>query len=131
MYYLQVVIVHCYILPAGPSEHDILNTPPQIRDLLRQERFIYRIRRHDNRHDFWVRLAIQLQLDHDFLRRFEYSYSYRLDPNQYCFELLIRWEIIGPLPYTWATLIDALRSPLVEENQLADELQEWLLTNRK
>ena len=38
------------------------------------------------------------------------------------------WQRNGSPPYTWATIIDALRAPIVGEVQLAHELEEWLAT---
>ena len=38
------------------------------------------------------------------------------------------WQRNGSPPYTWATIIDALRAPIVGEVQLAHELEEWLTT---
>ena len=29
-------------------------------------------------------------------------------------------------PFTWATIIDTLRSPTVEENALAQEIEDWI-----
>ena len=38
------------------------------------------------------------------------------------------WQRNGSPPYTWATIIDALRASIVGEVQLAHELEEWITT---
>ena len=37
------------------------------------------------------------------------------------------WQRNGSPPYTWATIIDALRAPIVGEARLAHELEEWII----
>ena len=37
------------------------------------------------------------------------------------------WQRNGSPPYTWATIIDALRAPIVGEVRLAHELEQWLI----
>ena len=41
------------------------------------------------------------------------------------------WQRNGSPPYTWATIIDALRAPIVGEVQLAHELEEWVLQSNR
>ena len=40
------------------------------------------------------------------------------------------WQRRGDPPFTWATIIEVLKTPTVGENQLAKELEEWLKTAR-
>ena len=36
------------------------------------------------------------------------------------------WERKADPPFTWATIIEALRAPIVDENNLAKEIEDWL-----
>ena len=36
------------------------------------------------------------------------------------------WERKSDPPFTWATIVEALRSPIVKENSLAKEIEDWL-----
>ena len=38
------------------------------------------------------------------------------------------WQRKADPPFSWATIIDVLRSPVVEENALAQEIEDWLRT---
>ena len=49
------------------------------------------------------------------------------DPILCYAEIFNLWQRNGSPPYTWATIIDALRSPIVGERQLAHELEEWVI----
>ena len=37
-------------------------------------------------------------------------------------KMLMKWEEKRPKPYTWRTIIDILREPSLEQNQLADTI---------
>ena len=50
------------------------------------------------------------------------------DPILCYAEIFNWWQRNGSPPYTWATIIDALRAPIVGEVQLAHELEE-MVTN--
>ena len=50
------------------------------------------------------------------------------DPIDCYAEVFNWWQRNGSPPYTWATIIDALRAPIVGEVQLAHELEEWITT---
>ena len=50
------------------------------------------------------------------------------DPILCYADVLNWWQRNGSPPYTWATIIDALRAPIVGEVQLAHELEEWITT---
>ena len=41
-------------------------------------------------------------------------------------EIFDMWERKGSPPYTWATIINVLRAPSIEEGGIANKLQEWL-----
>ena len=51
-----------------------------------------------------------------------------IDPILCYAEIFNWWQRNGSPPYTWATIIDALKAPIVGEVQLAHELEEWLTT---
>ena len=40
------------------------------------------------------------------------------------------WKKNGSPPYTWTTIIDALRAPLVGQVQLAKEVEEWVIESK-
>ena len=45
-----------------------------------------------------------------------------------CFaEVFNIWERKSDPPFTWATIVEALSSPIVNENALAKEIVDWLL----
>ena len=41
-------------------------------------------------------------------------------------EVFSLWQMKADPPFTWATIIDTLRSPIVEENALAQEIEDWI-----
>ena len=41
-------------------------------------------------------------------------------------QIFLLWKNQASAPYTWSTIIDALRSVTVEEAHLADELEAWV-----
>ena len=49
------------------------------------------------------------------------------DPISCYADIFNWWQRNGSPPYTWATIIDALRAPIVGEVQLAHELEKWLI----
>ena len=46
-------------------------------------------------------------------------------------KVLHQWENNADPPYTWATIIEALKSPLMNEENLAKEVECWLLEEEK
>ena len=46
-------------------------------------------------------------------------------------KVLHQWENNADPPYTWATIIEALKSPFVNEENLAKEVECWLLKEEK
>ena len=44
-------------------------------------------------------------------------------------EVFNLWENRADPPFTWATIIDTLRSPIVEENGLAQEIEDWIASS--
>ena len=49
------------------------------------------------------------------------------DPVRCLADIFDVWQRNGSPPYTWATIIDALRAPIVGEVRLARELEEWVI----
>ena len=74
--------------------------------------------------DCWEKIALQLKLKHGHIKTIRNSNTQ--DPILCYSEVFDVWQKSGSPPYTWATIIDALRAPIVGEHQLAHELQEWL-----
>ena len=47
----------------------------------------------------------------------------------YCLErVLVLWKDKAIPPYTWGTVIDALKSPIVGEKSVAEDVEMWLKT---
>ena len=70
----------------------------------------------------WEEIGLQLQIDRSYLR------SIKQTNPVLCFaDIFDVWQRSGSPPYTWATIIDALRAPIVGEVQLASELEEWVI----
>ena len=91
-----------------------LNTRPKRQDLLNKVAAKTR--------DKWEEIGLQLNIDLSHIRSISRSHG-----AIRCYaEVFDVWEKSGSPPYTWATIIDALRAPIVGEYQLAHELQEWL-----
>ena len=71
--------------------------------------------------DKWKRLGTQLNIDYSKLKSIEKEHAF--DCYAEVFQL---WKNKGDPPFIWATIIDALKAPSVEEIELVTELQEWL-----
>ena len=67
---------------------------------------------------------MQLNISHDRIKSISNSHPH--DAILCYAEVFDVWRKSGSPPYTWATIIDALKAPIVGEYQLANELQEWL-----
>ena len=97
-----------------------LNTEPELSDLLNKVA--------DKTRSIWETIGLQLNISSDRIKSI--SESYPRSPIRCYAEVFDVWRKSGSPPYTWATIIDALRAPIVGEHQLATELQQWL-TNQK
>ena len=73
----------------------------------------------------WEQVAVQLKIpfgDVESIRREHMMNAMR------CYTVVFEtWRRRGSPPYTWATIINVLRAPAVDQEQLANELQEWVL----
>ena len=71
--------------------------------------------------DKWKKVAVQLELPRGDIK------AIQKDEDD-CFDrftaVLDQWKTSLSKPFTWATLIAALRSPSVKETVLADELNQ-------
>jgi len=73
----------------------------------------------------WKTISIQLGLTHNDQECFIASTS---DPMQ-CFSSVFKvWRNRATKPYTWSTVIEALKAPSVDEVRLAQELTTKLQT---
>ena len=91
-----------------------LNRPPKHLDLL--NKVAARAR------DKWRMMGLQLNIPMDQLNAMTAT-----DPISCYADVFNWWQRNGSPPYTWATIIDALRTPIVGEIQLAHELEEWVI----
>ena len=76
--------------------------------------------------DKWEWIGLQLDIEYHQLKTISKSQDYRS-----CYaEVFSMWQKSGDPPFTWATIIEVLKAPIVGEDQLAKELEEWLETAR-
>ena len=71
--------------------------------------------------DKWEVLGLQLNIPTQQLSKIQES-----SPILCFAEVFDIWERKSDPPFTWATIVEALRSPLVNENTLAKEIEDWL-----
>ena len=76
--------------------------------------------------DKWKQVAIQLGIEHGQIRAIQIEEQNKSISCYY--EIFNLWSKSVASPYTWGTIIDTLRAPAVEEQQLANELEKWLLS---
>ena len=96
--------------------HSSLQAPPDLLDLLNKVAAEAR--------DKWELVAVQLGIKPS---RIHSIHTVKQGQPIHCyFEIFDVWKNKGSPPYTWATIINALRAPAVEEERLANELQKWL-----
>ena len=93
-----------------------LTKPPKMRDLLTQVASKAR--------DKWEVVGLALGIKQDQLNAF----SEKRKNVILCYsEVFTAWEkTVGPADFTWATIVEALESPIVEENKLARDIVQWL-----
>ena len=96
--------------------HSALHSPPDLLDLLSKVAAKAR--------DKWEQVAELLGIK---LSRIRSIRTVKQAQPIHCYtEIFDMWKSKGSPPYTWATIINALRAPAVGEERLANELQEWL-----
>ena len=74
--------------------------------------------------DKWTIVGIELNLEQHQLKAI--SQSNHQDAMQCYLEVFSLWQKKADPPFTWATIIDTLRSPIVKENALAQEIEDWI-----
>ena len=77
--------------------------------------------------DKWKNLGLQLEIEPDKVETI--SKENQGDSLLCCAEMLEVWRNHGSPPYTWGTVINALRAEFVREIRLADELEHWVSNN--
>ena len=107
---------------ADPPKHDrasvpvSLESPPKIVDLLKQVAVKVSVK--------WRMLGHELGIEVHELDKLEHLQQkddvHRLE------RMFILWKNKAVPPYTWGTVIDALKSPLVEESSVAEDVEMWL-----
>ena len=114
----RLIYIISFIRRIASSMYSALNTPPDLCDLLDKVAAQTRNK--------WTLVAAQLGIKSDHICSIR---SVRhTDPMDSYFDVFAAWENKGSPPYTWATIIKALRAPSVGKDQLAKELEEWLLS---
>ena len=108
----------------APPEHNAtrlspLEKPPKHPDLLNQVAAKVS--------DKWRKLGDQLDVEHHKLKTIQKENPG--DSLDCCSEMLVVWKKNGSPPYTWGTVINALRAKFVGEIRLADELEHWVSNN--
>jgi hypothetical protein len=69
--------------------------------------------------DKWKKVAVQLELSRGEIRAIQKDED---DSSDRFMAVMDHWKQSLRKPFTWATLVSALRSPSVNETRLADEL---------
>ena len=91
-----------------------LDKPPNILDLLNKVACKAR--------DKWEMMGLALGIELDQLN----SFSKHADPIKCYTEVFSTWKKNTDPPFTWATVINSLKLPIVGETELAMEIEEWL-----
>ena len=73
--------------------------------------------------DKWTMVGLQLNIEHHQLTAISRSHQDAMDCYKEVFSV---WENKCDPPFTWATIIDALKAPSMGEDSLASELERWL-----
>ena len=72
----------------------------------------------------WRAAGIQLGLSSATLDAIQSHAAGRPGSNMYAFEkVFVQWKLQGPRPYTWRTIVDALKAPALRELALANDLE--------
>lgn len=73
----------------------------------------------------WYNLGLQLQVDVGSLDRFKVQYT---DPGDQLREVIKTWLTTSKNP-TWGVIVEALKSPIIEESRLAIKVQQKYCSN--
>ena len=106
----------------APPKHDkpsvpvLLQSPPKTIDFLEQ----VAVKVSAN----WRMLGIKLGIETNKLDEITKQNN---DRGVHCLErVMVLWKHKADPPYTWATVIDALKSSIVEEKSVAEDVEMWL-----
>ena len=94
---------------------DMLSEPPKISELLNKVA--------SKAKDKWKNIGLQLDIEPHDLNDIS---SREKDPILCYSEVFRLWKSKEDKPFTWATIVEALRAPSVEETRLATGIVEWL-----
>ena len=72
--------------------------------------------------DKWMMIGVQLNIDQATLQKI----SHQENPIRCYIELFTLWSQTQEPPMTWNSVIEVLRTPIVNEFGLAEEIEEWL-----
>ena len=113
--YSYIVRIQCCILHIllFVSSDDPLSREPTILELLHKVA--------SRAMDKWDMVALELGIEQQRLNTINHPKPVRCYNEVFCL-----WQNKGKPPFTWATIINALKSPIVEENKLAKDIEEWL-----
>ena len=93
-----------------------LDKPPNILDLLNKVACKAR--------DKWEMMGLALDIELNQLNSF--SKQYDANPIKCYTEVFSTWKKNTDPPFTWATVINSLKLPIVGETKLAMEIEVWL-----
>ena len=92
---------------------DPLSREPTMRELLRKVA--------SRAMDKWYMVGLELEIEEDQLDTMDHT-----QPDR-CYTKVFRlWKNRAQLPFTWATIINTLKSPIVGKKRLAMEIEDWL-----
>ena len=93
----------------------MLSKPPKMRELINKVA--------SKAKDKWKKIGLQLDIEPHDLNAIS---SREQDPILCYSEVFSLWKRRADPPFTWDTIVEALRAPAVEETRLAAEIVEWL-----
>ena len=106
---MNLLVLFYYTIYTG----DPLSRAPTMVDLL--ERVA------SNAGDKWYMMGLLLSVKQDQLKTITHQ-----NPVLCYSEVFSLWEKKADPPFTWATIVDALKSPVVGEMKLALDIEGWL-----
>ena len=73
--------------------------------------------------DKWEMIGLELDIEQHQLNTIQSSHLNAIHRFSRVFKL---WQNQADPPFTWSTIVGVLRSPIVGENSLAQEIEDWL-----
>ena len=75
--------------------------------------------------DKWYMIGLELDIEQHQLNTIRQSSH---QDAILCFSRVFElWQNQADPPFTWTTIVGVLRSPIVQENSLAKEIEDWLM----